>query len=119
MISPRWTRWIWLVLIALQVAWFVVLYPPQALPMALVLPVMLLPLLLPLPWILKLRPQALVFGGLVLLLHFSVAVAEAWTKPELRIIGWVQIVLIVAFYLALPGVRRRRVDPEKSQQSER
>lgn len=112
MIPTEFTRWIWIALIALQVAWFVVLHPPQALPLWLVLAFVLVPLLLPTPWILRLRPQALVFGGLMLLLHFSIAVAEAWTKPELRMVGLVQIALIVAYYLALPGVRRGRSKPD-------
>ena len=108
MIPSRFTRWIWIALIALQIVWFAVLHPPQALPLWMVLSLVLVPLLLPLPWILKLRPQALVFGGLMLLLHFSIAVAETWTKPEVRVVGLVQIALIVAYYLALPGVRRGR-----------
>ena len=102
------SRWCWLALIALQFVWFGWLYPSPFFGRSIPLVIMALPLLLPAWWIWQLSPRALVLGGTILLLHFSIAVAEAWTTPELRTIAWLQIILIVIYFLAMPGLKRSR-----------
>lgn len=108
MIPTPLARWLWLALIALQLAWFGWLHPSTLLGYWPALVIATVPLLLPTPWILALRPQAMVVGGMILLLHFSFAVGEAWVNPATRAIASVQIALIVLYFLALPSVRRRR-----------
>jgi uncharacterized membrane protein len=103
-------RWLWLALIALQLVWFGWLYPSELFGYWPALVMATVPLLLPTPWVLKLRPNGLVIGGTILLLHFSFAVAEAWANPTLRAISWVQIVLITLYYLAMPRPPARKKD---------
>ena len=105
------TRWCWLALILLQFIWFGWLYPSEWFGRAIPLFLMALPLLIPAWWIWQLKPRALVFGGTILLLHFSVAVAEAWANPETRIIACIQILLVIAYFLAMPGLKRTRRAP--------
>ena len=102
------TRWCWLALIVIQFIWFGWLYPSEHFGRAIPLVIMAVPLLLPTWWIWQLKPRALVLGGTILLLHFSIAVSEAWTTPELRIIAWLQILLIVIYFLAMPGLKRSK-----------
>ncbi|MEM7053091.1 MAG: DUF2069 domain-containing protein [Pseudomonadota bacterium] len=108
MLPVQLSRWCWLALIALQLIWFGWLFPSELFGRGMPLVVMTLPLLIPAWWIWQLKPRALVLGGTILLLHFSVAVAEAWTTPALRIIAWLQIILIVIYFLSMPGLRRAR-----------
>lgn len=99
-------RWAWLGLIALQVAWFGGWAPIDALGRQAGVALFVAPLLVPAPWIFRLNPRGLVVGGLILLFHFCVAVAEAWTSPAARAPALIQIALIAWYYLALLGIRR-------------
>ncbi|MDT8437529.1 MAG: DUF2069 domain-containing protein [Wenzhouxiangellaceae bacterium] len=113
MITLAWTRWLWLALIALQLAWFGVLVPPQQIPIAVMLAVTVIPLLLPVWWVWRLRTGGLVIGGLLLLLYFCLAVAEAWVNPDARAAALVQIVLITLFFVGLfQGWRAARAGSE-------
>lgn len=108
MIPTPVARWVWLALIVLQLVWFGWLYPPEWLGRVPAIMISALPLLIPTFWIWRLTRDALVIGGMILLLHFSFAVAEAWANPTTRGIALVQILLIVVYFLALPGLRRGR-----------
>nr|WP_240956202.1 DUF2069 domain-containing protein [Wenzhouxiangella sp. XN79A] len=108
-------RWTWLALIVLQLVWFGWLYPAAILGYWPALVIATVPLLLPAPWVLALKPNGLVIGGTVLLLHFSFAVGEAWANPTVRVIAWVQIVLVVLYFLALPRPGRRRKTSDGAQ----
>lgn len=108
MIPTPIARWAWLALIILQLVWFGWLYPPEALGRIPAVVIAALPLLIATYWVWRLSRDALVVGGMILLLHFSFAVAEAWASPATRVIALVQIVLIVIYFLALPGIRRGR-----------
>ncbi|MDT8448733.1 MAG: DUF2069 domain-containing protein [Wenzhouxiangellaceae bacterium] len=99
-------RWAWLGLIALQAAWFGAWAPIGALGRPAGVALFVVPLLVPAPWIFRLNLRGLVVGGLILLFHFCVAVAEAWTSPAARAPALIQIVLIAWYYLALLGIRR-------------
>lgn len=101
-------RFSFLILIVWQPIWFAWLKPAQALPVAFVLAILTLPLLICLPWVWRKRPRALVLGGCMLLLHFSVAVMELWTTPEARLPAAVQVLLTVLYYVGVfTGLRRR------------
>lgn len=104
----------WLALIVLQLVWFGWLYPSELFGYWPALMMATVPLLLATPWVLRLRPNGLVIGGTILLLHFSFAIAEAWANPTLRVISWIQIVLISLYYLAMPRPPARRKDPAES-----
>lgn len=106
-ISPAWCRWSWLGLIAVQPVWFLAVNPPRLFEPWLVLAIWLAPLLAPAWWLLQLKPRALVFGGAILLFHFSLAVAEAWAAPAARGIALFQIALITVYYLGLVALRRQ------------
>lgn len=117
MIPVGLTRWCWLALIALQLIWFGWLYPSEWFGRGIPLFLMTVPLLIPAWWIWQLKPRALVLGGTILLLHFSVAVAEAWANPETRIIACVQIVLVLIYFLAMPGLGKKRNSTTESNRS--
>jgi len=111
-IPTGFARGCWVALIGVQLAWFGWWSPSEVLGYWPALLLATVPLLLPLPWILRLSPAALVVGGMILLLHFSVAVSEAWADPVVRPLALLQIALIVVYFLALPAFgRRRRSDP--------
>jgi len=101
-------RWIWLALIGLQALWFGLLDPVGASVMARVGGVALfaLPLLLPARGIWRRRPRAELVGGMLLLVYFCVAVAEAWVAPAARVPAALQIALIVVYFNGLLARRR-------------
>lgn len=103
-------RWIWLLLMTLQPAWFLWWNPPALLTPPLVTAIWLVPLAIPAWWIWKLHPRALIAGGLVLLFHFSLGVAEAWVSAESRLPALVQTTL-TAGYFAVLGVAARSRRP--------
>lgn len=104
-------RWTWLALIALQAAWHAWWHPPEVVSIPAAVGLAVGPLLLPAWWIWKLRHGALLIGGMILLVYFSLGVAEAWTDPAVRVPALVQVGLVVLYFLALPGVGRRRSGP--------
>jgi uncharacterized membrane protein len=100
------TRWAWLTLIGLQLVWFAGLGPEPPLGRAASSLLAVVPMLLPLWWIWRLRVNGLVVGGMLLLIYFCVAVAEAWVDPVARPVALLQIAVIVVYFIALAGVRR-------------
>lgn len=107
------TRIVWVALVALQAAWFGWLAPIDGLGRAGGTIVAMLPLLAPLWWIWRLRVNALVIGGLILMGYFCVAVAEAWTTPAVRAPALVEIALIAVYFVALVDVRRGTSGPAR------
>ncbi|GEM_PF-1109984 len=101
------TRWLWLALLAIQLVWFGWLYPSEWFGRWIPLALFALPMLIPARGIWNKNPRAVVLGGTILLIHFSIAVTEAWSNPEVRIIACIQLVLIIWFYLAMPGIGYR------------
>lgn len=101
-------RLCFVLIILWQPAWFAWLAPVQTLPLAFVLGVLMLPLLICLPWVWRKRPGALVLGGCLLLLHFSVAVMELWTSPGARLPAGVQLLLSVIYFVGVAAGLRRR-----------
>ncbi|GLQ88830.1 DUF2069 domain-containing protein [Dyella flagellata] len=98
----------WVALILLQCAWYAWLFPPQHLPMWLVLSVTVIPLLLPFLAIGNVR-RALLWAGMLSLFYFCHGVAESWSSAQERVPALLEVLLALALIAALgAGVRRRR-----------
>lgn len=107
MIALDWCRWTWLGLIGLQPVWFLWVNPPLVLPAGFVLAVVLVPLLVPAWWVVRLHPRGLILGGCVLIFHFSIGVAEAWTDSQARSIALAQVALTTGYFWGLLALRRQ------------
>jgi len=103
--GPGTCRWTLVGLVVLQPAWFVWLAPPELVPPWMAVTVMGLPLLLALPFVWRLRKNALVVVGCILLIHFCLAVSEAWANPVARVPAVIQVVLIGIYYTAMSSLR--------------
>ncbi len=99
----------WL-LFALQPLWHLLLHPAQRLPPWLVTLLFAAPLLPPAIGLLRDRPGALFWGGVVSLLHFCFGVSEAWADPAVRGIALIQTALAAVLIVAIgvDGLNRRR-----------
>ncbi|HSH26954.1 MAG TPA: hypothetical protein VK972_04160, partial [Wenzhouxiangella sp.] len=53
----------------------------------------------------RLKKQALVIAGCVLLVHFCLAVAEAWANPAARLPAVIQALLIGVYFVAMSSLR--------------
>ncbi|MGB0513710.1 MAG: DUF2069 domain-containing protein [Wenzhouxiangellaceae bacterium] len=100
-------RWLWVALIALQIVWFGVIAPIDALGPIGSAAVFAVPLLLPAWSIWRLNLRGIVIGGMFLLFYFCVAVAEVWAQPVSRIPALIQVGLILWYFTALYEIRRR------------
>lgn len=110
--GPGACRWALMGLIVLQPAWFAWLSPPEVVPPWLAIAVMAGPLLIALPFVWRPTRDALVVTGCVLLLHFCLAVSEAWATPAARLPALVQMALIIVYFSGLAALRfgRRGAD---------
>lgn len=106
MISLHWCKWSLLGLLILQPIWFVVLSPPEALPLYFVLAVTCLPLLLLLPGCWQLKTRSLVIAGSLLIVYFSIGVMEAWASSADVLPGTLQAIFCVTFFMGLATIRR-------------
>jgi uncharacterized membrane protein len=98
----------WLLLTLLQLAWHAWLFPPQSLPMILVLALCVVPLLLPLLALRDVR-RALLWVGILSLFYFCHGVSEAWSSTGERALAIAEIVLTVSLIVVLgAGVKRRQ-----------
>ncbi len=98
-------RWALVALIVLQPLWFAWLAPPELVPIWMAIAVMGLPLVVLLPFVWRLKKQALVIAGCVLLVHFCLAVAEAWANPAARLPAVIQALLIGVYFVAMSSLR--------------
>ena len=85
-------------LIALLLAWYSWLSPPEVLPVSLVLFVMLVPLLFPLRGILYGRAYTFAWASFLALFYFTHGVVEAYSNPQERWLALAEVVLSVTFY---------------------
>ena len=98
----------WAALFALQLAWYLWLFPPQTMPLWLVALLTMLPLLLPLLAIRDVR-RALLWTGILSLFYFCHGIAEAWSSSGERWLALIEIFLTVLLIGTLgAGVRRKR-----------
>lgn len=105
MIGLKTCRYVLPAVIALQPLWFFWLNPPQVMPAWLATAVMTLPLLPALPGVWALKKRSLVIAGCLLLLHFCLAVSEAWASPAARTPAFIQIALVVLYFTGLSALR--------------
>lgn len=103
--NPLACRYALIGLIALQPLWFFWLAPSEVLPPWLATAIMALPLVIALPWAWGGRKKPLVITGCILLLHFSVAVSEAWATPAARLPAIAQVALVAVYFAALSTLR--------------
>jgi uncharacterized membrane protein len=98
----------WALLVVLQLVWHAWLFPPQSMPIALLLAITVVPLLLPLFALRDVR-RALLWVGILSLFYFCHGVSEAWSAASAeRWLAVAEIVLTVLLIGALgAGVKRK------------
>lgn len=98
----------WAALVVLQLIWHGWLFPAQTMPVLLVLAITVIPLLLPLFAIRDVR-RALLWVGILSLFYFCHGIAEAWSSPDERWLGIIEIILTLVLIGTLgAGVKRKR-----------
>ncbi|MCW9089437.1 MAG: DUF2069 domain-containing protein [Gammaproteobacteria bacterium] len=105
-------------LIALLLAWYSWLSPPEVLPVSVVLFLMLVPLLFPLRGILYGRPYTFAWASFLSLFYFTHGVVEAYSNPGDRLLALLEVVLSVGFYTGSMLYARYRGRELKSQAGE-
>jgi uncharacterized membrane protein len=97
----------WVALIVLQCVWYAWLFPPEHIPMWLVLAVAVIPLLLPFLAIGNVR-RALLWTGILSLFYFCHGIAESWSSAQERWPALIEVLLTLMLIGALgAGVKRR------------
>jgi uncharacterized membrane protein len=98
----------WVALIALQCVWYAWLFPPQRMPVMLVLAITVIPLLLPFLAIGNIR-RALLLAGMLSLFYFCHGIAESWSSAQERGPALLEVLLAVLLIGALGAdVKRKR-----------
>jgi uncharacterized membrane protein len=98
----------WAALVVLQLVWHAWLFPPQVMPVWLVLAITVIPLLLPLLAIRDVR-RALLWVGILSLFYFCHGIAEGWSSLGERWLALVEVVLTLILIGTLgAGVRRKQ-----------
>jgi len=80
-------------LLSLMTAWITILAPPEKLPIALLLILCVVPLLFPLRGLLHGRPRSANWASYLALPYFIHGVMEAYSNPELRWLGSLEILM--------------------------
>lgn len=106
-IRLSWCRWSLIGLLILQPIWYVLINPPNVWPVPMALVLTMTPLMLVLPGVWQLQGRTLVLAGCLLLLYFSYGVMEIFANPDALWPAWAQVALVVAYFTALPTIRRR------------
>ncbi len=83
-----------------QVIWFGLLPPPWGPQQPWLVIIACIPLLIPLAGLLRGRYRSLIWGGVVILLYFTIAITEAWVNPPQRLPALVQISLAIVYLFA-------------------
>ncbi|MFI4958063.1 MAG: DUF2069 domain-containing protein [Lysobacterales bacterium] len=98
----------WAALVVLQLLWHGWMFPPQTIPVWLVLVVAIVPLLLPLSAIRDMR-RALLWVGILSLFYFCHGIAEGWSSSSERWLALAEIVLTLLLIGTLgAGVKRKQ-----------
>ena len=98
----------WAALAVLQPVWHAWLFPPQLMPIWLVLAITVIPLLLPLLAIRDAR-RALLWVGILSLFYFCHGIAEGWSSSSERWLALAEIVLTLLLIGTLgAGVKRKQ-----------
>lgn len=86
--------------LAWQLIWLGLLPPPAGPANIWLAGFACLPLLLPLHGIMHRKHRSMIYGGIVLLLYFTVAVTEIWTTPAHRWPAGIQMMLPIIYIFA-------------------
>lgn len=97
----------WVGLIVLQCAWYAWLFPPQQIPVWLILAITVVPLLLPFLAIRDVR-RALLLAGILSLFYFCHGVAESWSSAPERLPALIEVLLALLLIGALGASVKRR-----------
>jgi len=97
----------WAALVVLQSIWHAWLFPPQFMPIWVVLAITVIPLLLPLLAI-RNAQRALLWVGILSLFYFCHGVAEGWSSPSERWLALVEIALTLLLIGTLGAGARRK-----------
>jgi uncharacterized membrane protein len=98
----------WAALVVLQLIWHGWLFPPQLMPIWLVLAISVIPLLLPLLTIRDAR-RALLWVGILSLFYFCHGIAEGWSSSSERWLALIEIILTLLLIGTLgAGVKRKQ-----------
>lgn len=98
----------WATLVVLQLIWHAWLFPPQQIPVWLVLAIAVIPLLLPLLAIRDKR-RALLWVGILSLFYFCHGIAEGWSSSSERWLALLEIVVTLLLIGTLgAGVMRKQ-----------
>jgi uncharacterized membrane protein len=86
--------------LAWQVIWIGLLPPPSGPRNLWLAGFACLPLLIPVAGLLRRQHRSMIWGGLLLLLYFTVGITEAWTNPAHRWPALIQVALPVIYIFA-------------------
>lgn len=103
----------WIALIALQVAWYAWLFPPERMPLWIALAITVIPLLLPAMAIGNVR-RALLWVGILSLFYFCHGIAECWSSPQERWLAWIEVLLTLLLIGSLGAGVKRKAAPSAS-----
>ena len=84
--------------LAWQLTWHGFLPPPYGARNAWLAIVACIPLLIPLAGLARMNYRSMIWGGLLLMLYFTIGIMEVWSNPPQRLPALVQVTLAV-FYL--------------------
>ena len=86
--------------LAWQLIWLGLLPPPTGPQNTWLALLACVPLLLPLHGIIYKKHSSMIYGGIVLLVYFTIGVTEVWTNPAHRWPALVQIMLAIIYIFA-------------------
>lgn len=84
--------------LAWQVVWHGLLPPPYGSQNIWLAIIACLPLLIPVIGLVRMKYRSMIWGGLLLMLYFTIGIMEAWSNPPQRLPALVQVTLAI-FYL--------------------
>lgn len=96
---------------AWQIVWLGLLAPPTGPRNLWLAGFACLPLLIPVAGLIRKQHRSMIWGGMLLLLYFTVGITEAWTNQAHRWPALVQIVLAIIYIFAF----RERIKASKVQ----
>lgn len=84
--------------LAWQVVWHGLLPPPYGSQNIWLAIIACVPLLIPVIGLVRMKYRSMIWGGLLLMLYFTIGIMEAWSNPPQRLPALVQVTLAI-FYL--------------------
>ncbi len=85
-------------MLAWQIVWHGLLPPPYGAHNVWLVSFACAPLLIPLAGLVRMKYRSMIWGGLMLMLYFTIGIMEVWSNPSQRLPALVQVMLVI-FYL--------------------